>query len=520
MISLKNITKSFDGQTVLQNVNLSITEYESIALVGKNGSGKSTLLKILADLLKPDKGQIEKSSNLKIAYFPQEIPQEYRKKTGKEFLAQKMDTISQKVLGNIGILCKQLNFPAEKIDIPIEDLSGGEKSKLMSMFVLRSQADIFLLDEPTNNLDLQGLIVLENFILTNQHGFLIVSHDRKFLDKVVSNIIEIDEDVHSVNIYHNVSYVSYVNEKKRREQKSQEMYDSYQTEKQRLSKSARNKKQEARKMSNGSAKKRDNDKYITGFKKDRARKIASHASVIEKRMNRLKKVEQPKRHLPLNLHFRFLQRSGDIVFQLEDIELTRNHFHLGPLNLEINFGDRIAILGPNGQGKSTLLQILIQECEKYSGCIRIGTKVKIGYLAQEINFKPDENILSYFLKITKMNQSEARRILARFGFLADNIKINLQDLSSGEKSRLVLATLMAREVNCLILDEPTNHLDPEALDRLEQALRKFSGTIIMVSHDRYLIDQIDITKTFLMENGKLTKLRDYHEYEERIITKT
>jgi len=183
--------------------------------------------------------------------------------------------------------------------------------------------------------------------------------------------------------------------------------------------------------------------------------------------------------------------------------------------LEISYGDRIAIIGPNGQGKTTLLQVLAGKCKIDNGFFRVGSKVKIGYLPQEIDFKPEEWVLDYFLRITEIDQTNARRLLNRFGFSAYDVQLAIQNLSPGEKSRLILATLMAQEINCLLLDEPTNHLDPEALDRLEQALKEFSGTIIMVSHDRYLIDQIDVTKTYLMENGKLSDLRDYHEYERK-----
>lgn len=517
MINLKNISKGFNGQIVLQNVNLSVFGQERIALVGANGSGKSTLLKILAGILEPDEGKVEKTSNLKVVYFPQEIPQENLKKTGRELLTQEMGITPERVLGEIGMLCKQLRFPVEKINARAETLSGGEKSKLMLIFILKSQADIFLLDEPTNNLDLQGLILLENFILTDKHGFLIVSHDRKFLDRLVAGVVEMNEEIHNVEIYHHVSYTSYLNERKRREKREQEAYEAYQIEKQRLLETARRKKQEAIKMARGPKQRRDNDKYIVGFKKDRSKKIASRASAIEKQADRLQEVKQHKHRLPLNLRFQFSKRSGNIIFRLKNIEVVRNHFRLGPLDWEVNYGDRIAILGPNGQGKSTLLQILTQERKIDNGFFSIGSMVKIGYLPQETDFKSGEYLLDYFLRTIKINQSDARRILARFGFSTDDIKLSTQDLSSGEKSRLILATLMAQDINCLLLDEPTNHLDPEALDRLEQALKEFSGTIVMVSHDRYLIDQVGITKTCLMENGKLSGLRDYREYEQKII---
>lgn len=519
MISLKNISKNFNGQIVLKNISLSVSEHEMIALVGPNGSGKSTLLKILAGILEPDEGQVEMSSGLNVAYFPQEIKQEDQRKTVREFIFQKLRIRPEKVLSEIGVLCKQLRFPLERIDASINTLSGGEKSKLMLVSILKSQADIFLLDEPTNNLDLQGLIYLENFIHTSHCRFLIVSHDRKFLDRLVKCVIELKEETHDIEIYHNVSYSSYLNERKKRKEKKQEEYEIYQIEKQRLLETVRKKKQEAIKMARGPKKRRDKDKYIVGFKKDRSKKIASHASAIEKQISRLQEIKQCKYRLPLNLSFQFSQRSGDVVFRLKNVEVVRSHFRLEPLNLEINYGDRIVVIGPNGQGKTTLLRILIQKDKENSGFVQIGSGVKIGYLPQEIIFRLNEDVLSYFLRIVDFDQSNARRILARFGFFADDIKTKTQDLSSGEKSRLILATLMAQDVNCLIFDEPTNHLDPEAIDCLERALKEFSGTIILVSHDRYLIDQVGITKTYLMENGKLSSLRDYHEYEQKIILK-
>ncbi len=515
MISLKKISKNFNGQIVLQNVNLSIFEHESIALVGANGSGKSTLLKILAGILEPDEGKVEKLPDLKIAYFPQEISQENLKITGGEFFAREIGMEKGKVIGTVGNLCSQLGFPTEKLNVSIETLSGGEKSKLMLILILKSQADVFLLDEPTNNLDLQGLILLENFILKNHQSCLIVSHDRKFLDRLIDGVIEMDEESHNIKIYRNISYKAYLKERKRREEKKQQAYEAYQIKKQRLLETARRKKQEALRMARGPKERRDKDKYIVGFKKDRAKKIDSRVSAIEKQVSRLEELQPVKHRLPLNLHFQFSERSGEIVFQLKNAEVARNNFHLGPLDLEISYGDRIAIIGPNGQGKTTLLQVLAGKCKIDNGFFRVGSKVKIGYLPQEIDFKPEEWVLDYFLRITEIDQTNARRLLNRFGFSACDVQLAIQNLSPGEKSRLILATLMAQEINCLLLDEPTNHLDPEALDRLEQALKEFSGTIIMVSHDRYLIDQIDITKTYLMENGKLSDLRDYHEYERK-----
>lgn len=516
MIVLKGINKSFSGQVVLGNVDFSFSENEEIALVGPNGSGKSTLMKIIIGFLKPDRGIVETDPGLEISYFPQEISREDQEKTGENFLIERMRIKPEKLFREIDLLAKKIGFPLKKIDNLVKDLSGGEKSKLALMSVLKSKADFFLLDEPTNNLDLKGLIILEDFLKKSNKGFLVVSHDRKFLDKLVNNVLEIEE--RNIEIYRNLSYSSYLNARRKKKEKEREQYENYQEEKKRLFQSAIKKKQEASKMASSPKKRRDKDKYAVGFKKDRSRKIASHALNIEKRMENLKEEEKPRKSLPLNLSFQFSKRSGDVVFRLEEIRLKHDHFCLGPLNWEANYGDRITILGPNGEGKTSLLKIITGEAEEYKGSVQIGSNVKFGYLPQEIKFNLSEDILTYFLRVTQLNQSDARRILARFGFFAEDIKVNLRELSPGEKSRLTLAILMAQEVNCLILDEPTNHLDPETLDCLGEALKDFSGTVLLASHDRYLIDQIGITKTFLMQDGKLIKLIDYHEYEEKVLS--
>lgn len=512
MITLKNVNKSFDEKIVFKGINLSIFEGEIVALVGPNGSGKSTLLKIMAEIIKPDSGKIEKLLDLKIAYFPQEISSEHQNTTVKNFFAEQLNLNPEKVYGNVADLFGKLELPKEKLNSIIKNLSGGEKSKLMLISIIKSQANIFLLDEPTNNLDLHGLVMLENFINASICGFLIVSHDRKFLEKLAVEIIEINENTKNIETY-SCGYNDYLKTRKNKEKKEIEKYEDYLKEKGRLKETARNTKQEAQKIQKGPKSPRDHDKYITGFKKDRSKKIASHASQIEKRLENLKIVEKPKYHLPLNLEFNFIERSGDLVFSVENAISAQNNFNIGPINLGVNYKDRIVILGPNGGGKSTFLKMLIGDKDIKNGAVRIGSRVKIGYLPQELIFNNQDNIINYFLDNTDIMQSNGRKILARFGFFEDDIKTLVKDLSPGERSRLILATLMAKEVNCLILDEPTNHLDPEALDRLESALKNFQGTIIVVSHDRYFIDQIKTTKTYLMKSGKLLPLKDYHEYE-------
>ena len=508
MISLKNINKSFGKKVVLKRINLTILEKDRIAFVGKNGSGKSTLLKIIAGLLEPDEGIVEKPKGLKIVYFPQEIPLEEQKKTGEDFLAQKLFIKKNEIRGQVGSLFQKLEFAEKDLKKKIKGLSGGEKSKILLMLILKSPADIFLLDEPTNNLDLRGLVLLEQFIASSQKGFFIVSHDRKLLNRFAKSVVEMDDQSQGINIYRNLNFNQYLLEKRNKEVRAQENYENYIEEKRRLEKTIRLKKQEAKNMQKGPAKPRDKDKYVVGFKKDRSKKIASQASSIEKKLERMEEIEKPRRPLPLNLKFNLTEKSGDIVFRLNGPEI----------NLEINYGNRIVIIGPNGGGKSTLLKILLGLKTDNNYSVYVGSNLKIGYLPQEIQFNEDDLVVNYFLKQTGLDESNSRRILARFGFFENEINSKISEISPGQRSRLILATIMARPINCLILDEPSNHLDPEAVDRLEVAMKEFKGTIIMVSHDRYLIDQINASRTLLLEKGKIKEIKNYHKYERSIVS--
>lgn len=512
MISLKSISKSFGNKIVLKGINLTIFEKEKIAFVGKNGSGKSTLLKIIAGLLEPDQGIIEKPKDLKIAYFPQEIPKEEQEKTGEEFLAQKLFIKKDKVRGIISTLFQKLDFPERALKKRIKELSGGEKSKILLMLILKSSADVFLLDEPTNNLDLRGLILLEQFINNSQKGFCIVSHDRKLLEKFAKSVVEIDSQNQKIKTYrHLKSFAQYLQEKKNEERREQEAYEAYIKERQRLEAAVRFKKQEAQSIQKGPTKPRDNDKYVIGFKKDRSKKIASQASSIEKKIGRMEEIEKPRQPLPLNLKFHLAEKSGDIVLRLNKV-IFRS---MGPIDLEVSYGDRIVIIGPNGEGKTTLLQIILGLTKIDQGLIQRGSNLKIGYLPQEIQFNEDK-VIDYFLQRTEIDEANARRILARFSFFEEEISSKVLEISPGQRSRLVLATIMAKPINCLILDEPSNHLDSEAINRLEGAIKDFKGTIIMVSHDRYLIDQINANRTVLLEKGKIKELKSYQEYEKSI----
>lgn len=517
MFTLRRITKYFGEKLVLKDVSFSLWSNEVIALVGANGSGKSTMLKIIAGEIEPDEGSMEVSPGIKIAYFPQEIPPAEEDQTGREYLSRKTGDAGGRHIFELASSMDKLGFPQEKLETKISKMSGGERGKLALLSILSSGSDFFLLDEPTNNLDFVGLLLLEKFISSSQAGFLIVSHDRKFLNRLATSIIEMDEDKHSAEVFSNTKYHDYLEERKRKEAEKQKKYDDYASEKARLEKTVKAKKGEAQDQQKGPRVARDNDKYAAGFKRDKSKKLASRATSIEKRLGRMETIEKPRFRLPLNLRFNFTERSGDKVFSLSSAEYRNDGVSIGPINQTISYGERIVIMGPNGSGKSTLLKLLTGHLTPISGVVTMGARVRIGYLPQIMEIKGGETLLEYFMDNADIDQSNGRKILARFGFSGDAVKAVVGEMSPGERSRLILASLMAKDVNCLVLDEPTNHLDPEALDRLEEALEGFEGTVVIVSHDRYLVEKIRATKTLVLENSQLHPVRDYHEYERRIL---
>jgi len=519
ILRCENISKSYDGFVVLDKVSFSLRKGENIGLVGRNGVGKSTLLKVCVGVEKSDSGKIHTEKT--IGYVPQELSRDCMGKTVEEYVNSirketKYDNSTESLLSNIGL-------PANILERKIAELSGGEKSKLSLLRILVSPYDVLLLDEPTNNLDLPALAFLENFIKKSKKAFVIISHDRKFLDGVVGKIIEINEWSKGVNVYDG-NFSEYWKEKQNRISKEWGEYKNAQEKNDKLNKAAEKRIKLAEKLEkpirDKKYKKWKNPKATERIDatvlRERSGKAGHQAKVLSDRIERQKinDPEKPKTNLPLKLNFEISERSGNKVFELKTDKI----------DFSVQYGDRILIVGPNGAGKTTLLKKLIEATSPQLMKVRsisndrsptsiIGSRVRIGYLPQEEEWELDNTILTQFLNETKKEENDARKILNRFRFGADDILKKLSDISPGERSRLILAILMAQDVNCLILDEPSNHLDIEALDQLEKALREYKGTLIVVAHDRYFIENINIDKTLVLQGGVLKEVVDYHEYE-------
>ncbi len=516
MLSIQKVSRKYNNEVVLNNITFSILHGEKVGLVAPNGIGKSTLLKIIAGEDEYDSGFIAFQKGIKIAYFPQEIClnisiAEYFKSTdGGD--------------GAILNIFKYVGLEGVQVNTPIEKLSGGQRSKVALVRILLTKSDIYLLDEPTNNLDFATLKILEEFIISSSSAFIIISHDREFLDRTVNKIFEIDEFTHALRIYGG-GYSEYLKQKEARIFKELANYEDAQTKSKKIKKAIEKKMGDIKKINKEVKNRSKLGRNITDKKSrvqilDRAGKIARQSKSIKNRLQtlHLDEVEKPKSRLTLKLQFDKLKPSGSKVFSIINIEKNIGDKHLGPINLDVQYGDRILILGDNGVGKTTFLKILLEKVAFDSGEIKKGTKLYIGYLPQITDKNQNDTVLSFFTKqIPGKSEEDIRKILNRFNLTQNDVSKTLNELSPGLRSRLIFATMMTIEPNCLILDEPSNHLDLEVLEKLEDALVKYRGTIILVSHDRKLIKKLEFTKIYNLSNkGILEEVVDIDKFIEGI----
>jgi len=517
MLACQRISHAFGEKVVLSNCSLCVNVGERMGLVGANGSGKTTLLKIMVGLIEPDQGKVRHSPHVVIGYLSQEIGVEAGRQSVIEFISAFSKVSADEIVSDSEFtrLFRDMSLDPSLLERSVSELSGGEKSKINLIRLLVSDCDIYLLDEPTNNLDLVGLLFLKRFIKESDAAFVLVSHDRKLLDETVTRIIELDEWNHGLRLYVG-GWTDYTREREARITREWARYKNYQEKVEELDESIREAKQWAVKGQKG-PKRVDHEKIARGYRKNRSEVLGRRAKSLERRRDYVEEAEKPRERLPMKLSLEIGERSGNIVFELKHVEKRLSTLLLGPLNLTVSFGEKVAILGPNGSGKTTLLRLLIRAEKLDCGELRMGSRINIGYLPQEYGEEMREQVLPYFLEATDLSETDARKVLNRFGVRKEDISRTLGELSPGQRSRTVIARLMTQRVNCLILDEPSNHLDVEALRSLESALANYEGTIIVVSHDRYFLDKVVPTTTYLLSGGEIGPLRDYHDYEREIL---
>jgi ATPase subunit of ABC transporter with duplicated ATPase domains len=495
---------------------------------------------VLAGLEEPESGSVERSpASLRVGYLSQEpdaAPAEtvrayLARRTGVAAAAHKLDRLTAAMAGDpsvvdaysealdlflalggddfdarVATVGSDLGLPADRLDIPVADISGGQAARAGLAAVLLARFDVFLLDEPTNDLDFAGLDRLETFLRSGPGAAVVVSHDRAFLDRVVDRIVEIDEYHHTATEYAG-GWSEYVERRALARSQQTQAYEAWAAQRARLRDRIRTQRSWSESgINRASTKPGDHDKAQRDFFINRTQKQASKVRQSERALVRLGTAEKPWEGWELQLDLAPTARSGDVVARLEGAVVERGSFFLGPVDLEVRWADRVAITGPNGGGKSTLLAALLGRLPLTSGRRWLGPGVVVGELDQRrARLAAGEDLLRGFSAATGLLPEEARSALAKFGLGADHVNRPPAALSPGERTRALLAALMATGTNCLVFDEPTNHLDLPAIEQLEEALERFDGTLLVVSHDRWLLETLTVNRTWVVDEGRVVE---------------
>ncbi|MBC2876865.1 MULTISPECIES: ABC-F family ATP-binding cassette domain-containing protein [Streptomyces] len=535
----KNLAAGHGDRTLFAGLDLVVAPGDVIGLVGANGAGKSTLLRMLAGLAEPDEGSVRISPpTATVGHLPQE-PERRPGETVRAFLARRtgvaaaqtaLDTTTEALAAGapgaddayavalerwLALGAADLDERAEEVvgslgltvglDRPMTDLSGGQAARAGLASLLLSRYDVFLLDEPTNDLDLDGLERLENFVTGLRAGTVLVSHDREFLTRTVDQVLELDLAQQQITLFGG-GYGSYLEERERARRQAREAYEEYADTRAALEARARTQRNWMEKgVRNARRKGNDIDKITRKTRIEASEKQASKARQTERLIERLETVEEPRKEWQLKMEIAAAPRSGNVVATLRGAVVRRGSFTLGPVDLQIDWADRVAVTGANGSGKSTLLAALLGRLPLDEGSAALGPGVVVGEVDQaRALFFGTETLLDAFgAAVPELVPADVRTLLAKFGLKAGHVLRPAVTLSPGERTRAALALLQARGVNLLVLDEPTNHLDLPAIEQLESALASYSGTLLLVTHDRRMLDAVHTTRRIGVEDGRI-----------------
>lgn len=527
-ISVSGLVKEFEvGKKILDGLTFQVDSGERVGLLGPNGCGKTTFLRILTGEVHPDEGEVVVAPNKRMGLISQ-IPVYPALYTVEDVLdtafeplhrmEEEMSGLSRRMEAgesdpallsrydklsaafqagggyetdtNKNKVCNGLSIPRDMRERPFDMLSGGEKTRVNLARLILEDTDILLLDEPTNHLDLRATEWLEEYLEKFKGTVLAVSHDRYFLDKVVKRVVEIQEGKAE---FYAGNYSFYAVEKERRYEEKLKQYEKEQAKIQQLEKAA---------------------EQLRIWAYSGNDKIFKRAQSMEKRIERMRTTDKPKKDRKMSVRFGEREFRGDEVLSIKSLSKGFGGRTLfDHVDLEVEGGERIALLGDNGAGKSTLIKIIMGEEEPDGGKLRKGPTVKVGYLPQIIHFDhPERTLVDTMLYDLDCTAQTARNRLASFKFRGEDVFKPVSALSGGEQSRLRLCMLMDSKINLLILDEPTNHLDIQSREWIEEAVEEYEGNLLFVSHDRYFIDRF-ATRIWMLEDGKITDFKGtYQEY--------
>lgn len=536
----KDLSGGHAHRTLFAHLDLAVAPGDVVGVVGANGAGKSTLLRLLAGVDKPLAGSVSAApADAFIGWLPQEherVPGEtiaayLGRRTGAAVATAAMEAAAE-ALGSGGrqaedtyaaalehwLACGAADLderiPGMLAELGLDTgpealmtgLSGGQAARVALAALLLSRFDIVLLDEPTNDLDLAGLARLEDFVQGLRGGVVLVSHDREFLARCVTTVVELDLVQRQVSVYDG-GYESFLAERAVARRHAREAYEEFADKKAELVGRARTMREwSSQGVRNALKKSPDNDKIRRRANTESAEKQAQKVRQMESRIARLDEVEEPRKEWQLQFSIGAAPRSSSVVATLNQAVARRGDFRLGPVSLQVDAGERVGITGPNGAGKSTLLRLLLGHDRPDDGGASLGASVAVGEIDQaRRQLAPEQSLAEAFeAQVPVLNRSEVRTLLAKFGLKADQVGSTVGRLSPGERTRAALALLQARGVNLLVLDEPTNHLDLPAIEQLEQALESYDGALLLVSHDRRLLENVRLDTRWEVDAGRVT----------------
>ena len=560
-IQAVGVGAGFGDRELFSGVDLVVAPGDLIGLVGPNGAGKSTLLRVLAGVRTPETGRVTVSPNdAQLGLLTQEpdrgeetIRAQLERRTGVAAALQEMDAAALALadaaeladerrsaradaryahaletwlhLGGAD-LDERLEEVADRLGLSVDldratsSLSGGQAARVGLAALLLSRYDAYLLDEPTNDLDVDGLDQLEDFVLGLDAPVVLVSHDREFLSRTVTSVIEIDRSLQRVATYSG-GYDAYLQERSITRRHAREVYEQYAARRAQLQERARMQRawmdKGVRTANSRAARRGEKDKFIRHHNVATSEKQAAKARQTDRMIERLTVVEEPRKEWQLQFSIAAAPRSGDVVATARGALVRRGDFTLGPVYLQLDLRDRVAITGPNGSGKTTLLGLLLGRIAPDAGSSSLGSRVLVGEVDQARAALEHPRVGStaedggsltrvFAAELPSFSDADVRTLLAKFGLAGDHVNRPFATLSPGERTRAALALLQARGVNLLVLDEPTNHLDLPAIEQLEQALDTFDGTILLVTHDRRMLETVRLTRRWHVENGRVSEV--------------
>ena len=540
----RDLVVSYGPSLVLAGVSLVAAPGDRIGVLGPNGTGKTTLLRTLAGQIVPERGAVATTPPGAAVGYLAQVPERSDRETVRVVVARRTGVAgaSQELhaattalaesepgaderysdalerwlaLGGADLdaraaeLWSDLGLAARRLDQPTASLSGGEAARAQLATILLSRFDVLLLDEPTNDLDFDALGRLESFLDGIDVPLVLVSHDRAFLDRTITAVVELDEHTRTASRFEG-GWAAYLEERATARRHAEEAYAEYSASRGELHERIRRQRQWSQVgVAKSKRNPKDPDKAQRKFFENKTEKQASKVRQSEKALARLDVVDKPWEAWELRLELTAAPRSGAVVARLDGAVVRRGDFTLGPVDVEVGWAERLAILGPNGSGKSTLLGALLGRIPLDQGSSYLGPGVVVGEIDQGRGLLDSERPLAdVFTEASGWDRvaggaTETRTLLAKFGLGADHVSRPASSLSPGERTRATLALLQARGTNCLVLDEPTNHLDLPAIEQLEQAVEAFEGTVLLVTHDRQLLDAVTVTRTLRLDAGRI-----------------